>query len=379
MSSKATLCFTEASGKLSTGKIREGEYFRQVLAHYRGVRHPGDNDLSYRNEKQIGHFAISFITHSIRQTTLEKIYAPLSTRSTTALSRLFEACAIGNVKRLETQFRATTTREGVPVSLFIQPLAVVAAVKGRTECFRFCLDKGANIEDYCLSQAIEEVGIRQSDLEMMELLYEKNWKRLVISNTFRSEIASKLIRHPRGGEAKIVQWLLDHGATLQKNDIRVSVLAGGVDEYFMPILISANTEAATVFGSVHTAISACNPEAVKQLLDAGASPNGRGGGIFDEREGLADTPLIEAITPSKMEDGYSSSNVKDRLAIARLLLEHGVNLKAVGLRGDTAIQRANKFGGKLFMDLLEEFGAYSDDNPRPSKRHRVARELQHLT
>jgi hypothetical protein len=379
MTYKATLCFNEARNQLTQGKIREGEYFRQIFAHYRGVRHPGDNNSSDTNKQQIGYFAASFITYSIRQAALEEKYKPLSTRSTTTLEKLFEACVIGNVKRLETQFRATTTREGVPVKLFIQPLAVVAAVKGHTECFRFCLDQGANIEDYCLGQAIEEVGIRQSDLEMMELLYEKNWKGLGISNTFQSEIASKIIRYPRGGEARTVQWLLDHGATLQKNDIRVAVLTEGVDEDLIPILISADTEAATVFGSVHAAISACNPEVVKQLLDAGASPNGQGGGIFDEREGPADTPLIEAITPSKMADGYSASNVKGRLAIARLLLEHGANIKEVGLRGDTAIKRVNQFGGKLFMNLLEKFGAYSDDNPRPSKRRRVVRELQRLT
>jgi hypothetical protein len=377
MSSGTTLCFEEARLRFRDGKIREGEYIHHVLAHFKGVRHPSDGDSSKKRLVATVAHGRPYTTYSIREAALARNYKPLSARSITALEKLFQACAIGNVKTLETLFHAVTANEGVPVKLFNQPLAVLAVEKGHTGCFRFCLDQGANMKDYCLASAIENLKI-YSSIEMIELLYEKKWKRMANSSAFRTEIASKIIRYPRGGEAQSVQWLLDHGAKLHKNDIRAAVLSG-VDKDLMPILIAADTEAATIFGSVHTAVTACNPEVVEQLLEAGASPNGPGGGIYDEREGPMDTPLIEAITPSKMADAYSSSNIKGRLAIARSLLEYGANFEAVGLRGDTAVQRANRHGGKLFMDLLEEFGAYSENNPRPSKRRRVGRELQNLT
>jgi hypothetical protein len=172
---------------------------------------------------------------------------------------------------------------------------------------------------------------------MIELLHEKNWKRMENFSTFRSEIASKIIRFLRHGGAEVLQWLMDYGVELNKRDNRESALMG-VDEDLILILISADAEAATRFRLVYTAIRYCNPGVVKQLLNTGASLNGGGGGVYDEREGPMDTPLIEAIYLSKTGDLHSPANVRGRLAMARSLLEYGADFNVRGLYGRTAVE-----------------------------------------
>jgi ankyrin repeat protein len=67
----------------------------------------------------------------------------------------------------------------------------------------------------------------------------------------------------------------------------------------------------------------------------------------------------------------STTAMNNRLAIARLLLEHGADPHEEPIAGKTAISIAKDRGQKQFIDLLKEFGAISDDDPHPAKRIKV--------
>jgi hypothetical protein len=157
----------------------------------------------------------------------------------------------------------------------------------------------------------------------------------------------------------ILQWFLDHGAKFSLNDIKEAVFHE-VDEDPMAILIRATRWAATSHGAVATAVQHGNIEVVRLLLDARASPNGSGGGIYDIREPVLKTPLIEAIQGRL---GNAGPQIRRRMAIARLLLERDANPSQAGAYGESALAMANRKGGSLWINLFDEFGAYTDRNP----------------
>jgi hypothetical protein len=237
---------------------------------------------------------------------------------------------------------------------------VLAAEFGSAKCLRFCLDNGATVNDEFMNSAIEESRTYTTSTQMLELLFERRWRQM--NEVVLSKLAGQAIRLPKpgGDTSRAVQWMLDHGATLKSNDIKEAV-KNRVHEKTLAILISSDRKASTTFGSVHTAIIDCNPEAVKLLLEAGASPDHPWWEGFDIRDAAMNTPLIEAISPSKFLDPDSPEKLRKRLAIARLLLEHGADYNERGAYGDTAVKAASrcKVGGAQFRNLLEEFGVYT--------------------
>jgi hypothetical protein len=304
MTSNTSLCFREALDQLLRDDISERAYLGHILAHFRGVRHPDDENSYHAPEKRqtpwrtLRHHRYKHTAYSVLHASVESKYKPLSKKSTDALENLYFACANGYAHQFRQDYDRFMATSTLPKKLLLQPLAVLAAESGSAECLRICLDNGAKLNNVNITGAIEMWSSYADSVEMLELLYEKGWRRMRISDAFLSKMATNLLGRSYPGEP--LQWLVGHGAKLRKKDIEDAVMHQ-IDETKMAVLISVDPEAATCFGSVHTAVQYWNPGVVKLLLEAGASPNGAGGGKSYEELGSMLTPLIEAISPLRLK------------------------------------------------------------------------------
>ncbi|EON66483.1 hypothetical protein W97_05581 [Coniosporium apollinis CBS 100218] len=162
-----SLCFEDAFTEFKSGRISEVEYLGHLLAHFRGSRHPGDSDS--RNFKAVlGSF--NPYAESIRQAALETDYQPLE--NTTALERLFEACLAGNSAQFKSSLEGLNDGHA---SLIMQPLATLAAEKGRARMLQACLEKGAKFNG-TLDRAVE-IGSDKTP-EMLEVLAAAKWRNI---------------------------------------------------------------------------------------------------------------------------------------------------------------------------------------------------------
>lgn len=163
--------------------------------------------------------------------------------------------------------------------------------------------------------------------------------------------------HDEAEGADVLNWLLDHGAVLAEKDIREAAWRGNHEDVVLK-LIEINRDATIKRGCVHTAVMYHNAGMARVLLEAGASPNGLGGPPgYDERETAGSTPLIECVYPTRIMkmSNDKAENVRSRLAIARLLLEHGVCVEERGWYGETAVSWLKR-ADPAFTELFREFG-----------------------
>ncbi|KAF2673630.1 hypothetical protein BT63DRAFT_421760 [Microthyrium microscopicum] len=354
MASHETLCFDEAFRELARAHINETAFWSQILLHFQGVRHPADKT----KDRITGQLRFQYWAslYSIRHIAVDTDYTPLSEDSIFVLEKILRACTIDNLKVLESDFHAflaeTPHLEGI-----IQPMALLSVEFNSTDCLRFCLENGATVHDELMDFAVERSRTYTTSPQLLGILFEHGWREMNELELSKLATQAILLPKPRSDTSGAVQWMLEHGAKLQSADIREAVRRK-VPEKTLALLIALDRKAATTFGSVHAAMIAKNPEAVKLLLEAGACPDHPWHDGFDERESSMNTPIIESIRPTKIADPDTPENLRKRLAIARLLLEHGADTNEIGYSKETimtALARCN-VGKKQFEKLFEEFG-----------------------
>jgi ankyrin repeat protein len=122
---------------------------------------------------------------------------------------------------------------------------------------------------------------------------------------------------------------------------------------------------------LHTAIRFVNVAAVKVALEAGIPPDGPSSnnprmakcsywGPYDDWVEVARPmdrlPLMETIIPKWIQNPNSEESMQKRLAMARLLLEHGADVNKLGSEYQkSCLQTAREKTLPEFVSLLEEF------------------------
>ena len=87
------------------------------------------------------------------------------------------------------------------------------------------------------------------------------------------------------------------------------------------------------------------PDAVKILLDGGASPNFANGGKYTALDYAVDRP-----------PGWVVASAADRTEIVRLLLAAGASVKRKGADGLSPLERARRAGNPAAVALLAKAG-----------------------
>jgi ankyrin repeat protein len=135
--------------------------------------------------------------------------------------------------------------------------------------------------------------------------------------------------------------------------------------------IEIDREAVICWYPLHTAIRFGNVAAVKVALEAGIPPDGPSftdprmaevsyWGPYNEWAEVARAmdrlPLMETIDPRWIQNPNSEENMQKRLAMARLLLEHGADVNTLGSKHQkSCLQTAKEKSLPEFVSLLEEF------------------------
>jgi hypothetical protein len=139
--------------------------------------------------------------------------------------------------------------------------------------------------------------------------------------------------------------------------------------------IEIDREAVICWFPLHTAIRFGNLAALKVALEAGIPPDGPPStdpraatisywGPYDEwvecYRPMDRLPLMEMIDPKWIQDPKSEENVQKRLAMARMLLEHGADVNKLGSKYQkSCLQTAREKSLPEFVSLLEEFASAS--------------------
>jgi ankyrin repeat protein len=171
--------------------------------------------------------------------------------------------------------------------------------------------------------------------------------------------------------------LLAHGAATRSADVERStplhVAAFQGDTGLVRRLLEAGApiDAPNRFTTpLGSAAQAGHAEVVRQLLESGADPNRGSPGSPLDWDGL---PLAAALTSY---DEEAAEKTARRLAVARLLVEHGADPSARNRRGETLLHSAASRGNPAEVDLLLSLHADPDaaDSAGFTPLHRAVEE-----
>lgn len=120
--------------------ITKDEYFKHLLAHYRGLRHPEDVDPRQRMFVR-GPFAKSMVFYAINQD-----YEDFNVAEIDACQYLFKSCVEGDLGGFTTTLDELTPRH----ALLLQPVTILTGTEGQDETFKLCpslaLNAGIDIQ-----------------------------------------------------------------------------------------------------------------------------------------------------------------------------------------------------------------------------------------
>jgi len=156
----------------------DDKFFRHLIRHFQNVRHEEDKP-PFEPVRGGMFWSRASTVAAIRQAALTKEYQPLSESQTETLKHLFLACDEGSLESVKAE-NEVLQKLGVPESLFVQPLAVLAIEATNAECLNFCRDRGALYDenmmlalDWCLDHSNRAVtsGI-------LDWAYENDWRNI---------------------------------------------------------------------------------------------------------------------------------------------------------------------------------------------------------
>jgi hypothetical protein len=211
--SKAGLCFRDAIDAIEAGMISEDEYFRHLVAHFRGLRHPFDHERGMVYQLMV----TEPVASSVRRYSLQDDYEDFEGVEIESCQRLFQSCAEGHMG----QFTATLEELSRRRPLLLQPVTILAATKGHDEIFRNCvqLSLDANID---IEIAVRHIMFKQP--EVLDFLLDLNWQDIQKSHKVLNGFITSCLLPGEGHRLEVLRWILDHGATIPTREYQMMAM-----------------------------------------------------------------------------------------------------------------------------------------------------------
>jgi Ankyrin repeats (3 copies) len=248
--------------------------------------------------------------------------------------KLFRDCLTGSLDQVRLDVKQL---EEQPAPVLLQPLATLAASKGHAEILQFCLDKGA-VFDIHLDRAAYDGA---SNPVMLDTLLAANWQNLQHSKSTRND----LVRCAASKDVKMLIWLLDHGAKVSRETIKLAGLARTPVPTMALLIEKCGAAALTDSCALQHAAGRGERDMVEFLLHVGADVEEMPKMMGDIREPGPFTALYEAVRGQHTE-------------VVQLLLDHGAKADTVYGRhvgpNETPLQAARRLGNSQIVGLLEQ-------------------------
>ena len=91
------------------------------------------------------------------------------------------------------------------VTTLLQPLAVLAAERSQVDVLKYCIERGASLDDPIFSRAVVIHGTTSA---MLEILWDLDWNNI---QTNQTELSNLLYYAWHGESSDMLHWLLEHG------------------------------------------------------------------------------------------------------------------------------------------------------------------------
>ena len=153
------------------------------------------------------------------------------------------------------------------VSTLLQPLAVLAAERSQVDVLRYCIERGASLDDPIFSRAVVIHGTTSA---MLEILWDLDWSNI---QTNQTELSNLLYYAWQGESSDMLHLLLEHGAVVSKDLVRVRAGLGTTAEKFSVFIREAGIDAFKDSGALQFYAARGRTHLVEVLLNAGIDVN----------------------------------------------------------------------------------------------------------
>jgi hypothetical protein len=254
---------------------------------------------------------------------------------TAIYDQIFLQCSAGDLDSTKSSFARLENDPSLPIPL--QALAVLAARKGQAQILEFCFQKGAKMdEDVDIS-----AGQTVDTAEMIELLWNKNWRDIQHSMKVQGGMVMRSIHRPVG----MLEFLLRHGAKVPLRVFR----SPGIGQVSLPVMRTLVQECGVDplrgTGALTLAIEEGNRDLVEYLCELGL-PINEIPPEYDPREPGMCSPL------------YTAVNKRD-VSMMEYLLERGADPNApfVEQLQTSVLQAVQQRNDEELLRVLEKYAA----------------------
>lgn len=228
----------------------------------------------------------------------------LTSAETKLYHKLLEQCFARDLEAMKSTFDKIESDQSLQIP--VQALAIMVARKGYAEILDFLLQKGATIDEELSSYTA------RSSIEMLELLWDRNWRDIQHSRKQQGWLALTLAHKP----VELLEFLRRKGAKFTP-DVFDMHDSGSVSLPAMKLLVEGcgGADSLKRRAVLTLAVQKDNRDVVKYLCELEV-PMDDVPPEFDRREPYANcSPLWAAVR-------------KRDISIVELLLEHGANPNA---------------------------------------------------
>ena len=254
---------------------------------------------------------------------------------TAIYDQLFLQCSAGDFDATKSSFARLESDQSLSIPL--QALAVLAARQGHANILEFCFQKGAKLDedvDISAGQAVDSA-------EMIELLWNRNWRDIQHSEKVQGGMVRRSIHRPVG----MLEFLLRHGAKIQSQifgwpslgQVSLPVMRTLVREFGIDPL--RGTAALTL------AVEEGNRDLVEYLCELGLPVN-------------EVPPELDPREPGMCAPLYTAARKRD-ISMMELLLEHGADPHAPysDNHRNSVLHAVQQRNDKELLNVLEKYAA----------------------
>ena len=261
---------------------------------------------------------------------------------TAIYDQLFLQCSAGDFDATKSSFARLESDQSLSIPL--QALAVLAARQGHANILEFCFQKGAKLDedvDISAGQAVDSA-------EMIELLWNRNWRDIQHSEKVQGGMVRRSIHRPVG----MLEFLLRHGAKIQSQIFGWPSL-GQVSLPVMRTLVrECGIDSLRGTAALTLAVEEGNRDLVEYLCELGLPVN-------------EVPPELDPREPGMCSPLYTAVRKRD-ISMIELLLEHGADPHApyADHHQNSVLHAVQQRNDKELLIILEKYTAAKPSSQR---------------